>query len=49
MPDIDPILNIKLPERPRGAQWAASAVLVDRLSWRSDGRGPTPKHARLHD
>jgi dipeptidyl aminopeptidase/acylaminoacyl peptidase len=41
--DNDPILNIKLPERPRGAQWAAPAVLVDRLSWRSDGRGPTPK------
>ena len=43
VPDTDPILNIKLPERPRGAQWAAPAVLVDRLSWRSDGRGPTPK------
>ena len=41
--DNDPILNIKLPERPRGAQWAAPAVLVDRLSWRSDGRGPIPK------
>jgi dipeptidyl aminopeptidase/acylaminoacyl peptidase len=41
--DNDPILNIKLPERPRGAQWAAPAVLVDRLSWRSDGRGPLPK------
>ncbi len=41
--DNDPILNIKLPERPRGAQWASPAVLVDRLSWRSDGRGPTPK------
>ena len=43
VPDNDPILNIKLPERPRGAQWAAPAVLVDRLSWRSDGRGPLPK------
>jgi len=43
VPDTDPILNIKLPERPRGAQWAAPAVLVDRLSWRADGRGPTPK------
>ncbi len=41
--DNDPILNIKLPERPRGAQWAVPAVLVDRLSWRSDGRGPVPK------
>jgi dipeptidyl aminopeptidase/acylaminoacyl peptidase len=41
--DTDPILNIKLPERPRGAEWAKPAVLVDRLSWAADGRGPTPK------
>ena len=26
--DTDPILNIKLPERPRGAEWAKPAVLV---------------------
>ncbi|HEX4948235.1 MAG TPA: DPP IV N-terminal domain-containing protein, partial [Blastocatellia bacterium] len=37
VPDNDPILNIKLPERPRGAQWAAPAIVIDRLSWRSDG------------
>ncbi|HEX4949224.1 MAG TPA: S9 family peptidase, partial [Blastocatellia bacterium] len=43
VPDNDPILNIKLPERPRGAQWAAPAIIIDRLSWRSDGRGPLPK------
>jgi dipeptidyl aminopeptidase/acylaminoacyl peptidase len=42
-PDNDPILNIKLPERPRGAEWARPAVIVDRLSWAADGRGPTPK------
>ncbi|MGH9755948.1 MAG: prolyl oligopeptidase family serine peptidase, partial [Blastocatellia bacterium] len=42
-PDNDPILPIKLPERPRGAEWAKPAVIVDRLSWASDGRGPTPK------
>jgi dipeptidyl aminopeptidase/acylaminoacyl peptidase len=42
-PDNDPILNIKLPERPRGAEWARPAVVVDRLSWAADGRGPTPK------
>jgi dipeptidyl aminopeptidase/acylaminoacyl peptidase len=41
--DNEPILNIKLPERPRGAQWAAPAIIIDRLSWRSDGRGPLPK------
>ncbi|MGE0883443.1 MAG: prolyl oligopeptidase family serine peptidase [Blastocatellales bacterium] len=41
--DSDPILNIKLPERPRGAEWARPAVIVDRLQWRSDGRGPLPK------
>ncbi len=42
-PDTDPILNVKLPERPRGAEWAKPAVIVDRLSWASDGRGPVPK------
>ncbi len=39
--DKDPILPIKLPERPAGAQWAKGAVLVNRLSWNSDGIGPT--------
>src|SRR5215475_637902 len=43
VPDNDPILPIKLPERPRGAEWARPAVIVDRLSWASDGRGPVPK------
>ncbi|MBK6799635.1 MAG: S9 family peptidase [Acidobacteria bacterium] len=43
VPDNDPILAVKLPERPRGAEWAKPAVLVDRLSWAADGRGPTPK------
>lgn len=43
VPDNDPILPIKLPERPRGAEWAKPAVIVDRLSWASDGRGPVPK------
>lgn len=40
--DNDPILSVKLPERPRGAEWARPAVIVDRLQWRSDGRGPLP-------
>ena len=42
VPDNDPILAVKLPERPRGAQWARPAVIVDRLSWAADGRGPLP-------
>lgn len=43
LPDEKPILSVKLPARPRGAKWADPAVLIDRLSWRSDGRGPLPK------
>lgn len=43
VPDNNPILPIKLPPRPEGAKWAAPAILIDRLSWRSDGRGPIPK------
>ena len=43
VPDEKPILAVKLPKRPEGAKWAAPAVLVDRLNWRSDGRGPLPK------
>ncbi|MCI0662064.1 MAG: S9 family peptidase [Acidobacteria bacterium] len=43
VPDNDPILAVKLPERPRGAEWARPAVIVDRLSWAQDGRGPVPK------
>ncbi len=43
MADNDPILSVRLPDRPRGAEWAKPAVIVDRLQWRSDGRGPLPK------
>ncbi len=43
IPDDKPILPVKLPKRPKGAKWAKPAVIVDRLSWRRDGRGPTPK------
>lgn len=43
VPDERPILSVKLPARPRGAKWAEPAVLIDRLSWRGDGRGPLPK------
>ena len=41
--DEDPILPIHLPQRPRGAEWARPATLVDRLSWGRDGTGPTEK------
>jgi dipeptidyl aminopeptidase/acylaminoacyl peptidase len=40
--DNDPILAVKLPDRPRNAQWAKPAVLVNRLAWAADGRGPLP-------
>ena len=41
--DNDPILAVKLPERPRNAQWAKPAVIVNRLAWAADGRGPLPQ------
>ncbi|MBU4330519.1 MAG: S9 family peptidase [Acidobacteria bacterium] len=41
--DSDPILSVKLPDRPPGAKWAEPAVIIDRLSWSRDGRGPVPK------
>ncbi|HET9712429.1 MAG TPA: DPP IV N-terminal domain-containing protein, partial [Pyrinomonadaceae bacterium] len=41
--DNDPILPVKMPERPRNAQWAKPAVIVNRLSWAADGRGPLPQ------
>ncbi len=43
IPDDTPILPVKLPSTPRGAQLARGAVIVDRLSWGSDGTGPTTK------
>ncbi len=41
--DDKPLLSVKLPKRPRGAKWAKPAIIIDRLSWRRDGRGPVPK------
>ncbi len=40
MPNEDPILSVELPKAPRGAERAAGAVIIDRLSWARDGRGP---------
>ena len=41
--DTTSILPVKLPKRPKGANWAKPAIIIDRLSWRRDGRGPVPK------
>jgi dipeptidyl aminopeptidase/acylaminoacyl peptidase len=41
--DDTPILAVRLPPTPRGAQLARGAVIVDRPSWGSDGSGPTTK------
>jgi dipeptidyl aminopeptidase/acylaminoacyl peptidase len=41
--DREPILSVRLPARPKGAKWADPAIIIDRLSWRRDGRGPVPK------
>jgi dipeptidyl aminopeptidase/acylaminoacyl peptidase len=43
MPDDDPILRVQLPQRPRGAEWARGATVVDRLTWARDGTGPIEK------
>lgn len=42
-PADEPILPVKLPKKPEKAKWAAPAILVDRLSWRADGRGFLPE------
>jgi len=39
IPDTSSPLPIKLPAFPRGAELAKPAVVEDRISWRSDGRG----------
>jgi dipeptidyl aminopeptidase/acylaminoacyl peptidase len=43
VPDDDPILPVSLPKRPRGAEWAKGATIVDRLTWARDGEGPVEK------
>ncbi len=44
--DEDPILSVKLPPKPKGAEWARPAILIDRPSWRLDGVGPLTKGYR---
>jgi len=43
VPDEDPILPVQLPKRPRGAEWARGATIVDRLTWARDGEGPVER------
>ncbi|HSK07996.1 MAG TPA: S9 family peptidase [Vicinamibacterales bacterium] len=43
VPDESPVLAIQLPKRPRGAEWAKGATVVDRLSWARDGQGAVEK------
>jgi dipeptidyl aminopeptidase/acylaminoacyl peptidase len=43
IPDDDPPLRVELPKRPRNAEWAKPAVVIDRLSWARDGTGPVEK------
>ncbi|MGE3345520.1 MAG: prolyl oligopeptidase family serine peptidase [Vicinamibacterales bacterium] len=43
LPDDTPVLPVRLPAVPRGAQLARGATVVDRPSWASDGSGPTQK------
>ena len=40
LPDETPILPVKLPKTPKGAQLAKPAVIVDTLVWGRDGVGP---------
>ncbi|MFQ3582747.1 MAG: S9 family peptidase [Chloracidobacterium sp.] len=46
VPDTDSPLPIKLPEAPKGAQWAKPAVVIDRMTWAVDGQGQIPKTKR---
>ncbi len=43
VPDEDPVLPVQLPKRPRGAEWARGATLVDTLTWARDGEGPVER------
>lgn len=42
VPEKKPALEVKLPDAPTGAQRAKPAVVIDRLAWALDGRGPLP-------
>jgi dipeptidyl aminopeptidase/acylaminoacyl peptidase len=46
VPDDSPLLQVKLPPTPKGAQLSKGAVVIDRPSWASDGIGPLPRGHR---
>jgi len=46
VPDPDSPLPIKLPEAPKGAQWAKPALVIDRMVWAVDGQGQIPRAKR---
>ena len=46
LPDEAPVLTVKLPPSPKGAQLAKGATVIDRPSWGADGVGPTSKEWR---
>jgi len=43
VPDDKNLLPVKMPKKPENAKWAPPAIVIDRLSWRMDGRGYLPK------
>lgn len=43
VPDTSPLLPVRLPPLPRGAQLAPRETVVDSGSWARDGSGPTPR------
>jgi dipeptidyl aminopeptidase/acylaminoacyl peptidase len=43
VPDTSPILPVRLPPAPRGAQLAPRETVIESPSWARDGSGPTPR------
>lgn len=43
VPDDRQVLPVTLPKRPRGAEWAKGATIVDTLTWARDGEGPVER------
>ncbi len=43
VPHDRPVLPVTLPKRPRGAEWAKGATIVDTLTWARDGEGPVER------
>ena len=43
VPELDKLLKIELPARPKGAKWAEEPTVITRLSYRRDRQGYRPK------